>query len=62
METKAEALRRKIAILRDYLREGVDVALASTYLRDIAEAQAELKRLDDDNLNRSRLPGGAEAD
>jgi hypothetical protein len=50
METKAQALRRKIAILRDYLREGVDLDLASMYLRDIAVAEAELKRLEDDKL------------
>jgi hypothetical protein len=39
---RAEMLRRKIELYRRYLREGVDAALALDYLREIAEAEAEL--------------------
>jgi hypothetical protein len=49
MEIQADALRRRIALYRRYLSEGVDAALAEIYLREIKEAQqalAELSRRD----------------
>jgi hypothetical protein len=45
MENRAELLRRRIALYRRYLREGVDAALAETYLREIRDAEAELGEL-----------------
>ena len=45
-EDRAEALRRRIALYRSYLREGVEGALALEYLRQIAEDEAELKRIE----------------
>jgi hypothetical protein len=45
MNDRAEILRRKIELYRRYLREGVDITLATEYLREIAEAEAELERL-----------------
>ena len=45
-EDRAEALRRRIARYRSYLREGVEGALALEYLRQIAEDEAELKRIE----------------
>jgi len=45
MDERAEALRRRIALYRRYLRESVDATLASEYLREIAEAEAELEQI-----------------
>jgi hypothetical protein len=45
-EDRAEALRRRIALYRGYLREGVEGALALEYLRQIAEDEAELNRIE----------------
>ena len=42
MEERAEILRRRIALYRRYLAEGVDAGLARQYLSDIADAEAEL--------------------
>jgi hypothetical protein len=39
-------LRRKIDLLRGYLREGVELGVAATYLREIAEAEWELRHLE----------------
>lgn len=47
MEDRAAVLRRKIALLRGYLREGVEADLAVMYLHDIAEAEAELRHIED---------------
>lgn len=47
METRAEILHRRIAHHRDCLRAGVDSELARRYLRHIAEAEAELARIDE---------------
>ena len=43
MDERKKLLRRKIDLLRHYLREGVEVGIAATYLREIAEAEWELK-------------------
>ena len=40
--SRAEYLLRRIELYRRYLREGVDAAEAIDYLREIAEAEAEL--------------------
>ena len=45
-EDRAELLGRRIALYRRYLREGVEGALALEYLRQIAEDEAELNRID----------------
>jgi len=47
MKERAELLRRKMAVLRGYLREGVEADLAATHLRDIAEAEVELRGIED---------------
>jgi hypothetical protein len=44
METRADLLRRRIALYREYLRLGVDGGTAMTYLQAIAEAEAELTK------------------
>ena len=46
MDDRAQSLRRRIAVHRRYLAEGVDEALAAEYRRQIAEDQAELERLE----------------
>jgi hypothetical protein len=43
-EDRAELLRRRVALYRRYLREGVDGGLAIEYLRQITEDEAELGR------------------
>jgi hypothetical protein len=45
-QDRAELLRRRIALYRRYLREGVEGALALEYLRQIAEDEAELNRIE----------------
>jgi len=45
-EDRTELLRRRIALYRRYLREGVESPLALEYLRQIAEDEAELNRID----------------
>jgi hypothetical protein len=42
MDETAEALRRRIALYRRYLREGVEGDLAAEYLRTIAADEASL--------------------
>lgn len=46
MEGTAETLRRRIALYRRYLREGVDSALAAEYLTAIAADEAALAELE----------------
>lgn len=43
---RAEAMRQRIDLYRQYLREGVSAELAAVYLREIAAAEAELKAID----------------
>jgi hypothetical protein len=45
MEERADTLRRRIALYRRYLAEGIDADLAQTYLRELAEAEAELSEI-----------------
>ncbi len=47
MEERAKALRRKIALLHGYLREGLDADMALYHLREIMEAESELRGLED---------------
>jgi hypothetical protein len=42
MDDHADRLRRRVALYRRYLAEGVSAELAVVYLREIAEAEAEL--------------------
>ena len=46
---RAEILRRRIALYRQYLRQGVASELATQYLREIIAAERELERISDDN-------------
>lgn len=47
MGDKIAILRREIALLRGYLREGVDADIGQTHLREIAQAEAELRDTED---------------
>jgi hypothetical protein len=42
MDDRADMLRHRVALYRRYLAEGVSAELAIVYLREIAEAEAEL--------------------
>ncbi|GEM_PF-5514856 len=46
--SSADALRRRIALYRSYLREGVNATLAKQYLKEIAAAEAALAKLTDE--------------
>jgi len=46
MKERAQILRRRIALYRRYLREGVDAALAGEYLRQIRDDEAELAAIE----------------
>jgi hypothetical protein len=46
MEERADMLRRRIALYRRYLREGVDAALAGEYVHQIREDEAELATIE----------------
>jgi hypothetical protein len=46
VEERLALLRRKIELLRSYLADGVEVSIAAAYLREIAEAEWELRRLE----------------
>lgn len=41
----AESLRRRIALYRQYLKDGVDAEIAADYLKTIAADEATLARL-----------------
>jgi len=43
---QSQILRRRIALYRRYLREGVDAALAGEYLRQIRDDEAELATIE----------------
>jgi len=45
-DDRAELLRRRIALYRRYLGEGIEGALALDYLRQIAKDEAELNRIE----------------
>ena len=46
-EARAEILRRRITLYREYLKQGVASELASNYLREIVAAETELERISD---------------
>jgi hypothetical protein len=46
MQERAAMLRRRIALYRRYLREGVDVALAGEYVRQLLDDEAELAAIE----------------
>jgi len=46
MEERADVLRRRIALYRRYLREGVDAALVGEYVRQLWEDEAELAAIE----------------
>jgi len=50
--SRAEQLRRKIALYRQYLREGVDSERAATYLREIKQMEAKLDEIEGDSDKR----------
>lgn len=45
-DIRSSDLRRKIALLRDYLRQGEDTDTALSHLHEIAMAQAELRSIE----------------
>ena len=51
--TRRETLRRRIALYRRYLSEGIDVDLACQYLDEIKAAEAELAEIEKDDQKRS---------
>ncbi len=46
MEDRPSFLRRKIRLLLEFLRDGVEADHAAAYLREIAEAERELRMLE----------------
>jgi hypothetical protein len=48
MEDRASLLRRRIALYRRYLREGVDAMLAAEYLRQLGADEVELAVIEAD--------------
>ena len=52
MKDRPEALRRRIATYRRHLAEGVDLELAQRYLIEIAAAEAEFARIEQDGERR----------
>jgi hypothetical protein len=46
MEERADILRRRIALYRRYLREGVDATLALEYVRQVGDDEAELAAME----------------
>lgn len=52
MENRSDLLRRRIALHRRCLSEGVDVELARHYIRQIIEDENELARIEGDSERR----------
>lgn len=52
MNERAEILRHRIALYRQYLAEGVEAELAQHYLREIAGAEAELAAIEKESGKR----------
>ena len=46
MEERADVLRRRIALYRRYLREGVDAALVGEYVQQLWEDEVELAAIE----------------
>jgi len=44
-DDRATTLRRRIALLRRYLQEGVEVELAAEYINQIKQDEQELKEI-----------------
>lgn len=55
-ETAADTLRRRIALYRRYLREGVEVELAAEYLKTIAADEAALAAIEGEKRPRRSRP------
>ena len=53
---KADVLRRRIALYRGYLREGVNASLAKDYLKEIAKAEATLAALNENGKKKNADP------
>ena len=51
-DQRSEILRRRIALYRRYLAEGVDAELARHYLHEIRDATAELAEIERDSGKR----------
>ena len=45
-EDRAVALRRRLALYREYLREGLEVDRAAYYLAEILRVEGELEKLE----------------
>jgi hypothetical protein len=52
MDERAEMLRRRIALYRRHLAEGVDAELAWHYLSEIANAESQLAEMGEQNEKR----------
>lgn len=52
MNERAEILRRRIALYRRYLAEGVEAELAQHYLREIVSTEAELAAIEKESEKR----------
>lgn len=52
MDDRADMLRRRIALYRRYLREGVDAAIARDYLEQILKDEAELAEIEPSDRRR----------
>ena len=46
MEERADVLRRRIALYRRYLREGVDAAIVGEYVQQLGEDEVELAAIE----------------
>jgi hypothetical protein len=52
MNERAEILRRRIALYRRHLAEGVEAELAHHYLREIVSAESELAAIEKESGKR----------
>jgi hypothetical protein len=52
MDDRVTILRRQVELYRRYLREGVDVTLATEYLRQITEDEAKLAQIESEGERR----------
>ena len=59
VEDTADILRRRIALYRRYLREGVDGDLAAEYLKTITADEAALARIEGRRAGARRPPDSA---
>ncbi len=54
MENRRDHLKRLLAIYRKHLAEGVTGDLATIYLKAIINAEAELRRLNQDDIGNDK--------